>query len=136
MSWGGFNNFWWNPTGRMGGKENTILKGTFKMYGLQVILKFPSQQLMIYLTKKQALNFLWKSNPLSKNELSTYSSFWFKQKQSIWKAVWKESNWFFFFFSKPLFSQKEKLNLKTYNSTLLDICGISVGEKLKNFKRK
>ena len=25
------------------------------------------------------------------------------------------------FFSKPLFTEKEKLNLKTYNSTLLDI---------------
>ena len=36
---------------------------------------------------------------------------------------------FFFFFSKPLFTQKEKLNLKTYNSTLLDIYGISVREK-------
>ena len=35
------------------------------------------------------------------------------------------------FFSKPLFTQKEKLNLKTYNSTLLDIYRISVGEKLK-----
>ena len=40
------------------------------------------------------------------------------------------------FFSKPLFTQKEKLNLKTYNSTLLDIYRISVGEKLKNIKRK
>ena len=28
---------------------------------------------------------------------------------------------FLFFFSKPLFTQKEKLNLKTYNSTPLDI---------------
>ena len=40
------------------------------------------------------------------------------------------------FFSKSLFTQKEKLNLKTYNSTLLDIYRISVGEKLKNIKRK
>ena len=42
----------------------------------------------------------------------------------------------YFFFSKPLFTQKEKLNLKTYNSTLLDIYRISAGEKLKNIKRK
>ena len=35
------------------------------------------------------------------------------------------------FFSKPLFRQKEKLNLKTYSSTLLDIYRISEGEKLK-----
>ena len=41
-----------------------------------------------------------------------------------------------FFFSKPLFSQKKKLKLKTYNSTLLDIYRISVGAKLKNIKRK
>ena len=43
-----------------------------------------------------------------------------------------------FFFSKPLFTQKEKLNLKRYNSTLLDIYiyRISVGEKLKNIKRQ
>ena len=32
----------------------------------------------------------------------------------------------FFFFSKPLFTQKEKLNLKTYNSTLLDIRQIEI----------
>ena len=38
-----------------------------------------------------------------------------------------------FFFSKPLFTQKEKLNLKTYNSTLLDIYRISVGEKTKKY---
>ena len=38
------------------------------------------------------------------------------------------------FFFKPLFTQKEKLNLKTYNSTLLDIYRISVGEKLKTLK--
>ena len=31
---------------------------------------------------------------------------------------------------------KEQLNLKTYNSTLLDIYRISVGGKLKNIKRK
>ena len=37
---------------------------------------------------------------------------------------------FFFFFPNPLFTHK-KINLKTYNSTLLDIYGISVGEKLK-----
>ena len=43
---------------------------------------------------------------------------------------------FIYFFSNPLFTQKEKLNLKTYNSTLLDIYGMSVGEKLKNLKRK
>ena len=29
----GFNNFRWNPTGEEGGQENTILKGTSKMYG-------------------------------------------------------------------------------------------------------
>ena len=40
------------------------------------------------------------------------------------------------FFPKPLFTQKEKLNLKTCNSTLQDIYRISVGEKLKNNKRK
>ena len=39
-------------------------------------------------------------------------------------------------FSKPLFTGKEKLNLKTYNSTLLDIYGISVGEKLKTHQKK
>ena len=44
---------------------------------------------------------------------------------------------FFFFFTKPLFTPKEKLdNLKRYNSTLLDIYRISVGEKLKNIKIK
>ena len=42
----------------------------------------------------------------------------------------------FFFSSKPLFTQKEKLNQKTYNSALLVIYKISVGEKLKNIKRK
>ena len=40
------------------------------------------------------------------------------------------------FFSKPLFTQKENLNLKTYNSTLLDIYRISVGEKLKKKHQK
>ena len=39
------------------------------------------------------------------------------------------------FFSEPLITQK-KLNLKRYNSTLLDIYRISVREKLKNIKRK
>ena len=43
---------------------------------------------------------------------------------------------FFFYSSKPLFAEKEKLNSKIYNSTLLDIYKISVGEKLKNIKRK
>ena len=43
---------------------------------------------------------------------------------------------FFFFFSKPFLTQKEKLNLKTCNSTLLDIYEILVGEKLKSIKRK
>ena len=42
----------------------------------------------------------------------------------------------FVFFSKPLFTLKEKFNLKAYNSTLLDIYRISVGDKLKNLKRK
>ena len=41
----------------------------------------------------------------------------------------------YFFPSKP-FTQKEKLNLKTCNSTLLNIHKISVGGKLKNIKRK
>ena len=36
-----------------------------------------------------------------------------------------------FVFSKPLFTQKEKLNIKIYNSTLPNIYRISVGEKLK-----
>ena len=29
----GFNDFRWNPTGELRGQENTILKGTSKMYG-------------------------------------------------------------------------------------------------------
>ena len=39
---------------------------------------------------------------------------------------------FFFFFLTHCLHKKKKFNLKTYNSTLLDIYGISVGEKLKN----
>ena len=51
--------------------------------------------------------------------------------------IWIFFYMFFFFFAKPLFTPKEKLdNLKTYNSTLLDIYRISVGEKLKNIKIK
>ena len=42
----------------------------------------------------------------------------------------------FFLKKKTLFTQREKLNLKTCNSTLLDIYRISVGEKLKTIKRK
>ena len=38
---------------------------------------------------------------------------------------------FFFFFLTHYLHKKKKFNLKTYNSTLLDIYGISVGEKLK-----
>ena len=36
------------------------------------------------------------------------------------------------FFLTHYLHKKKKFNLKTYNSTLLDIYGISVGEKLKN----
>ena len=36
-----------------------------------------------------------------------------------------------FFFLTHYLHKKKKFNLKTYNSTLLDIYGISVGEKLK-----
>ena len=40
----------------------------------------------------------------------------------------------FFFFLAIIYT--EKMDLKTYNSTLLDIYGKLVGEKLKNIKRK
>ena len=39
------------------------------------------------------------------------------------------------FLSKPLFTQRQKLNLKNINNTLLDIYRISVGEKLKTLKK-
>ena len=38
------------------------------------------------------------------------------------------------FISKPLFTQKEKLNVKTYNSTLLKIYRISVWKKIITLK--
>ena len=43
---------------------------------------------------------------------------------------------FFSFFSKPLFRQKEKLNLKTYKSTYWIYIESQWGKKLKNIKRK
>ena len=45
---------------------------------------------------------------------------------------WLYFFFFFFFFLTHCLHKKKKFNLKTYNSTLLDIYGISVGEKLKN----
>ena len=39
-------------------------------------------------------------------------------------------------FLKKTFTQREKLNLKTYKSTLLDIYRISLREKLRNIKIK
>ena len=59
----------------------------------------------------------------------------FQRFQIRFRTIYKATNWSCidkqFFFSKPLLTQKEKLSLKTYNSTLLDTYRISVGEKLK-----
>ena len=40
-----------------------------------------------------------------------------KNKKGLERATSRSSG----FFSKPLFTQKEKLKLKTYSSTLLDV---------------
>ena len=82
------------------------------------------------------------TNPLKESRFNktkgTVYKIWFSDLIQLAVTKIRFFAWyvFCFFFSKPLFTQKEKLNLKTYNSTLLDIYRISVGEKLKNIKRK
>ena len=55
-----------------------------------------------------------------------------KEKKNIWFMCQEIlSRNMLILFSKPSLTQKEKLDLKTYNSSLLDICRISAGKKTK-----
>ena len=66
---------------------------------------------------------LWNYGAIYPQRFSTTEPF----PQPYFRAFYT----FFFFFLTHYLHKKKKFNLKTYNSILLDIYGISVGEKLK-----